>query len=888
VKSSPPLREVTESIMGRLYQKIPGGEALHVENGVTFIAGLMNPDASLWLPPGELAIARDDAAVGFLPPAFRGLTRLAASACQAPFASIVLTGVGEAWCSLDDAVPVTAKPPHEPFSAYTLQASELFEVPDTALDQRFRDSARGDGASAVRFYAGCALRTADGDVLGTLAVYDNVPRQLSAEQRATLGLLVEQGVTQAELRARLAEHALISGLEPPKSSAPSDATLPRAWIESAPVAIYHTDATGNLTYVNTAYRQIFGLTPEQDLNDWAQGVHPDDRARMERAWSDFCAGPRPMRFEYRTDPQARGVRFFAEQVVAAAGASGFLGTITDVTDLVTARGNLERAETLFRDTVAQAPIGIAYADRHGTFLNCNQAFCAMLHFDLGELQARSIVDLTYSDDVASTSRELERLWSGEADFVDIEKRYTRKDGSNLWVRVTTSLVREGNAAPERSVEFLRDISVRKNMAAELLQQQTLLEAVITDLPLALLACDVTGHITHHNRAAAALHCIPTEHPSVQGSPDPQPLASEVYLADGVTPVSEADHPLARALRGETINNLELVIVPRATTPRTILSSARRLIGPGGQVLGAVAVIQDTTDRKLADLELERVHKQLMTASRQAGMAEIATNVLHNVGNILNSVNISLSLVVERVKQSNAPGLSRVATLLQEKGQLVGTFITSDERGKQIPTYLATLGQQLVTDQKMALQELASLRDNLEHIKSTVAMQQNYARRCGVTETVEVAELVEDSVRLNAGAFVRHGVTLSREFADVPPITVDKHKVLQILVNLVRNAKYACDESGRADKLVTLRVEREINAVRISVLDNGVGISAENMGRLFTHGFTTRQSGHGFGLHSSALAAHELGGSLRAESGGAGCGAVFILDLPLVPPEGRGA
>jgi C4-dicarboxylate-specific signal transduction histidine kinase len=108
------------------------------------------------------------------------------------------------------------------------------------------------------------------------------------------------------------------------------------------------------------------------------------------------------------------------------------------------------------------------------------------------------------------------------------------------------------------------------------------------------------------------------------------------------------------------------------------------------------------------------------------------------------------------------------------------------------------------------------------------------------------------------------------------------------VNLVRNAKYACDESGRADKLVTLRVEREINAVRISVLDNGVGISAENMGRLFTHGFTTRQSGHGFGLHSSALAAHELGGSLRAESGGAGCGAVFILDLPLVPPEGRGA
>jgi len=848
----------------------------------------MNPDPSVWLPAGQPALARDVPTAGSLQSVFHGLARLAANVCQAPFASIVLTGYGEAWCSWNDALPLIAKPRHEPFSAYTSRTSEVFEVPDTALDKRFRDTECVDGAFAVRSNAGCALRSADGDVLGTLAVYDNAPRQLSAEQRASLVLLGEQGVAQVELRARLAERALISGPELAETLPPNDATLARALIESAPVAIYHTDSTGNLTYVNPAYRHIFGLTPEQSVNDWAQGVHPDDRGRMERAWSDFCARPRPTRFEYRTAPRARGVRFFAEQVVVADGANGFLGTITDVTELVTARGNLERVETLFRDTIEQAPIGIAYTDRGGKFLRCNQAFCAMLGFDLGEIRTRSVVDLTYAEDIACTSRELERLWSGETDFVDIEKRYTRKDGSILWVRVTTALVREGNATPERSVEFLRDISTRRNLAAELLQQQTLLEAVITDLPVALLACDAVGHITHCNRAAADLHCIPTQHLSAQGSPDPHPLAAEVYLADGVTPVSEADHPLTRALRGETINNLELVIAPRAATQRTILSSARRLIGPAGQILGAVAVIQDTTERKLADLELERVHKQLMTASRQAGMAEIATNVLHNVGNILNSVNISLSLVVKRVKQSNAPGLCRVVNLLQEKGELVGAFITSDERGKRIPAYLATVGQQLVIDQKVALQELASLRDNLEHIKSTVAMQQDYAKRCGVTETVAVVELVEDSLRLNAGAFTRHGVTLRREFGDVPPITVDKHKVLQILVNLVRNAKYACDESGRTDKLLTLRVERAINAVRICVLDNGVGISAKNMERLFTHGFTTRQSGHGFGLHSCALAAQELGGSLRAESDGPGCGAAFILELPFVPPGGRSA
>jgi signal transduction histidine kinase len=299
---------------------------------------------------------------------------------------------------------------------------------------------------------------------------------------------------------------------------------------------------------------------------------------------------------------------------------------------------------------------------------------------------------------------------------------------------------------------------------------------------------------------------------------------------------------------------------------------------------SVEFLRDISVRKESAEELERVHKLLMTASRQAGMAEVATNVLHNVGNILNSVNISASLVTERIKQSKAPGVSRLAALLHEKGSAAGEFISHDERGRRIPEYLSSLGEQLMSDQKMALEELASLRDNLEHIKDTVAMQQNYAKLCGVTETIAVVDLVEDSLRLNAGAFVRHGVTLRREFSEVPPITVDKHKVLQILVNLVRNAKYACDESGRSDKLLTLRVEKAPAGVRICVIDNGVGIPAENMSRLFTHGFTTRASGHGFGLHSGALAAQELGGSLRVESDGPGCGATFILELPLSPGE----
>jgi PAS domain S-box-containing protein len=844
----------------------------------------MNPEAVRPEPKGQRTVSLVGPTVGSLEPVFGGLAQLAASVCHTPIASLVVNSFGATWCSASGMLPAAAVPPHDPFSEHTTDVDGLFEVRNAKDDVRFRDSECVAGPRAIQFYAGIALLAANRDVLGTLAVYDSTPRELSPEQRSALLMLAQQCASQVELRARLAENVLVSGCRPAATTDHDDATLAFALVESAPVAIYHTDVTGNLTYVNPAYRRIFGLTPEQSVNDWAQGVHPDDRARMEHAWADFCAQPRPVRFEYRTEPRARGVRFFAEQVVAAEGASGFVGTITDVTDLIAARDNLRRVETLFRNTFEQLPVGIAYARRDGQLFRCNRALAQMLGFSVTELESRSMAELTHADDVERSHTEIRRLWGGENDSYALDARYLRKDQTIAWVRVTGSLVRDGDGAAEYAVAFIEDITSRKATEIALRQSQDLIEVVVADLPVALLACDVAGQITHYNRAAVELFSIRAPDPSGPESPVRHPLAAEIHLADGVTQLNRRDHPLARALRGETISNLELVIVPCGSTPRTTLSNARRLVGSDGQTLGAVAVTQDITERKLSDLELERVHKQLMAASRQAGMAEVATNVLHNVGNTLNSVNISASLVAERIKQSKAPGVSRVAGLLKGQGRNVGDFITADDRGKQIPDYLATLGKQLVTDQKAALQELASLRENLEHIKDTVAMQQNYAKLCGVTETVKVVDLVEDSLRLNAGAFARHGVTVRREFNAVPPITVDKHKVLQILVNLVRNAKYACDESGRQDKLLTLRISGHASGVCISVIDNGVGIPAENISRIFNHGFTTRLSGHGFGLHSGALAAKELGGSLRAESDGPGRGATFILALPYAPAD----
>ena len=299
----------------------------------------------------------------------------------------------------------------------------------------------------------------------------------------------------------------------------------------------------------------------------------------------------------------------------------------------------------------------------------------------------------------------------------------------------------------------------------------------------------------------------------------------------------------------------------------------------GRVIGTFGISKDITELKEAEEKVAVLHRQLLETSRQAGMAEVATAVLHNVGNVLNSVNVSATLVSDEVRRTKAVNIAKISELFEQNKMNLAHFMTEDPRGKMIPGYLHTLAESIAVEHTSIVAELENLRKNIDHIKDIVVMQQAYARTSGVNETVYATDLVEDALRINAGSLDRHKIEVTRDYQDRPRFTTEKHKVMQILINLVRNAKFACDESGREDKLVTVRTTNADGYVKIEVIDNGVGISAENLSRIFAHGFTTRASGHGFGLHSGALAAKELGGELKANSKGPGQGATFTLLLP---------
>jgi len=413
-------------------------------------------------------------------------------------------------------------------------------------------------------------------------------------------------------------------------------------------------------------------------------------------------------------------------------------------------------------------------------------------------------------------------------------------------------------------EELTQLTSDQERLVEVLRVQNLhFQAALDNMSQGLCLLDAQGCLTVANQRFLRLFCLPPERIT------PGRSMKEILGECRVLP--------------STDTYLDLISSPRKETLYQELNDGRTLLiahEPLSSGSGSVDTFEDITERKRAAAELADAHKQLVDISRQAGMAEVATGVLHNVGNVLNSVNVSTHMLAEYVGRSKAGELARVVVLLKRHQEDLGNFVTSHPQGRHLTAYLENLSQHLVLEREAAITELATLQEKVGHIRDIIVMQQNYAVVGGVQEPIDVTDLLEDSLRLSAAALTRHGVEIVRAYEDTPVINVDKHKALQILINLVTNAKCACVESGKEDRRITLRVASLRERLQISVIDNGVGIAAEKLTRIFSHGFTTRKGGHGFGLHSGALAARELGGSLAVQSEGPGRGATFTLELPL--------
>ena len=422
-----------------------------------------------------------------------------------------------------------------------------------------------------------------------------------------------------------------------------------------------------------------------------------------------------------------------------------------------------------------------------------------------------------------------------------------------------------------SAELAREVAERRRIEAALRESEERFRSLFENAPIGLYRSSQEGGFLMANPALLAM----------LGCNDFADLVqAQDVIGVGVLP-NYREQFRKRLERVGTVEETEVQWRRCDGKIFTVRESAKAIRDKSGQLMYFEGCVEDITARREAEAELQRLNRELVDASRAAGMAEVATGVLHNVGNVLNSVSVSAQLVREQIGQSKFASLKQAVTLMEEHAAELGTYVTEDARGKMLPGFLSKVTRHVAGEHTRWHVELGQLQSNIEHMKEIVALQQNYARGTKATEPLAAADLVEDALRMNLAAFERHQIQVQRDYAEVPLVLVDKHKTLQILINLIRNAKHALDDCPAGEKRISLRVyQNGSERVKIVVADNGVGIPSENLTRIFQHGFTTRRDGHGFGLHSGAIAAKELGGDLIAQSEGPGRGATFTLELPV--------
>ena len=355
------------------------------------------------------------------------------------------------------------------------------------------------------------------------------------------------------------------------------------------------------------------------------------------------------------------------------------------------------------------------------------------------------------------------------------------------------------------------------------------------------------------------------------------------LAAALAMIHPDDLPIAQAAWTEALDNSnQLHVQFRIVRPDGSIahldSLAVVVTDPETQERRLVGISLDISERVEAEQRERWLQKQLREASHQSGMAEVATGVLHNVGNVLNSLGIATSTAQTRLKACQIERVGQVAAMLEVNRLSLSEFLTNDDRGKRLPNYLTALGARIAADAESVQQEFAAISGHVQYLRQIVQAQQSFARVGGAQDEVDVSEVVETALTLKGQEL--KGAEITRDIGELPPVQTDRYKLLQIVVNFIANACDAMAANRSAVSRMAIRVHAADGQLEIAVEDSGVGIAPELLPRVWEFGFTTKAHGHGFGLHSAAVAAQQLGGTVLAQSNGVGLGARFSVTIPI--------
>ncbi|MBL9202334.1 MAG: PAS domain-containing protein [Opitutaceae bacterium] len=557
-----------------------------------------------------------------------------------------------------------------------------------------------------------------------------------------------------------------------------------------------------------------------------------------------------------------------------------LGRMTDAFNAML--GHIQTQDTALRESQQRFEVAVAGA-RDGIWdwnlltgeIYFSRQWKAMLGYEEHEITGgRSEWLALFFDPAerADTVRALDEYLAGRRPQYEVEVRLRHKDGSVRWILSRGAALRDATGRPCRMAGSHTDITERKLAEEQVRSSRAHFEVLVNSINGIVWEADaLKSQVLYVNAQAERVLGFPVR----AWLDEPGFWEKTIHRDDW----GETRRAIRRAIfSGRDFQHEHRVVTADGRVVWLRASVAVQRMADGEVRLRGLAM--DITAQKNAAEEMARMQRELVAASRQAGMAEVATGVLHNVGNVLNSVNVSAGLIVDQLRRSKTESLARAVEVLRARHDNLGEFMAHDPKGRQLPAFFGAVSDELARERAGLLEETKALQQNVDHIKQIVAMQQAFAKVSGLREPLDLAEVMEDALRLAGGALPPRRIEIVRDFAAVPKVMGDRHRVLQILVNLLSNAGQALQGREEGRRLVLRTDVTGFNRVRLAVTDNGEGIAPENIARIFSHGFTTKKTGHGFGLHSGANAAKEMGGSLTVHSDGPGRGATFTLELPV--------
>lgn len=553
----------------------------------------------------------------------------------------------------------------------------------------------------------------------------------------------------------------------------------------------------------------------------------------------------------------------------------------DLTDL----RKVEEKLILQANVIEQVHDAVITTDLEANIIAWNREAARKFGYSREDILGRNLTEILANDLTPMDRKRLEDILVLDSE-IDTQRVFLKKDGTEFPGNIHFSALRDKDQERRGYIGVVTDLTQHNRMLNDLRLSEKRLTNAQRLAALGYFEWNIQNETFWMSDELYAIYQIKQSAKSLK--------ANTLFKLAHADDKHLLEKTIMNSVKECTGFDIEYRIIDTKGNEKFVYEQVEIIPDEGGQALLMTGTIQDITQRKNAEKKIllyknqleemirertqhiEELSKELIESSRKAGMAEVATGVLHNVGNVLNSINISVSMLSSNLDRLDSRSIHKVRNLLEENKNSPENFFDANGKGLQLIEYLQLLANDRENVHKTLYKELETIEQNVDHVKHIVRMQQSHANSKGIKEERRLSDLLEEAIVIADLSTSQPEILLKRDYDTGDLVDLETHKLLQILINLLTNAKDSVVASANNNKQICLSFKCMDPEIEISVEDNGVGMESSDPDKIFSMGYSTKPDGHGYGLHTSANLTAEIGGTIKVYSEGNNKGARFTL------------